>query len=86
VFYRFKFRCFWSIEDQGVPMSNFSTEQVIPVSANPNQPPASVGGGFNPILIYGGVAVAVIIAMAYFSQIQLESITKLFKAMSKKTK
>ncbi|HEY9873370.1 MAG TPA: hypothetical protein V6D12_08025 [Candidatus Obscuribacterales bacterium] len=67
-------------------MTDFSTEQVIPVSANPNQSPASVGGGLTPILIYGGVAVAVIIAMAYFSQILLESITKLFKATNKKNK
>jgi len=67
-------------------MTDFSTEQVIPVSANPTQPPASVGGDLNPILSYGGVAVAVIIVMAYFSQILLESITKLFKATNKKNK
>ena len=67
-------------------MSDFSTEPVILTSANPTQPPASLPEDLIPIMSYGGVAIAVIIAMAYFSQIQLESIAKLFKDMNKKHK
>jgi hypothetical protein len=39
-----------------------------------------------PLLMYGGVAVAVIIAMAYFSQTLLNSITQLTKTLNKKRK
>ncbi|MEH1894424.1 MAG: hypothetical protein V7K94_03710 [Nostoc sp.] len=39
-----------------------------------------------PILMYGGIAVAVIISMGYFSQIQLKLITELIKTLNKKTK
>ena len=73
-------------------------EPVTLVSSNPaglSMPPTV--GGLIPLLMYGGIAVAVIIAMAYFSQIQLKamahfsqiqlkSITELIKVSSKKTK
>jgi len=68
-------------------MSDFSTNQVILVSTAPTDaatPPET--GGFMPLLMYGGVAVAVIIAMAYFSQTLLNSITELSKTLNKKRK
>ena len=68
-------------------LSNVEQEQSILMSSNPTdspKPPES--GGLIAILTYGGVAVAVIIAMAYFSQIQLKSITELLKTVNKKTK
>ncbi|MEG4036360.1 hypothetical protein QUA03_21305 [Microcoleus sp. S36b_A4] len=68
-------------------MSDFSTNQVILVSTTPTDaatPPET--GGFMPLLMYGGVAVAVIIAMAYFSQTLLNSITQLTKTLNKKHK
>jgi len=42
--------------------------------------------GLVPVLMYGGVAVAVIIAIAYFSQVQLKSINELMKTVKKKSK
>ncbi|NER25453.1 MAG: hypothetical protein F6J96_33125 [Symploca sp. SIO1C2] len=52
--------------------------------ANPSIPFNT--GGLVPVLMYGGVAVAVIIAIAYFSQVQLKSINKLMKTVKKKNK
>ncbi len=68
-------------------MSNVSTKQVILVSTAATDsatPPET--GGFMPLLMYGGVAVAVIIVMAYFSQTLLNSITELTKTLNKKRK
>ena len=68
-------------------MTNLTTNQVILVSTAPTDsatPPET--GGFMPLLMYGGVAVAVIIAMAYFSQTLLNSITELTKTLNKKRK
>jgi hypothetical protein len=68
-------------------MSNVNTKQVILVSTAPTdsaRPPET--GGFMPLLMYGGVAVAVIFAMAYFSQTLLNSITELTKTLNKKRK
>ena len=68
-------------------MSDFSIKQVILLSTAPTDsatPPET--GGFMPLLMYGGVAVAVIIAMAYFSQTLLNSITELTKTLNKKRK
>ncbi|MEG3847917.1 hypothetical protein QT971_10735 [Microcoleus sp. herbarium19] len=68
-------------------MSDFSTNQVILVStATTDSATAPETGGFMPLLMYGGVAVAVIIAMAYFSQTLLNSITQLTKTLNKKQK
>jgi len=68
-------------------MSMVGQEQSILISSIPSDSPKSPeSGGLIAILTYGGVAVAVIIAMAYFSQIQLKSITELLKTVSKKTK
>ncbi|MEH2286995.1 hypothetical protein [Nostoc sp.] len=39
-----------------------------------------------PILMYGGIAVPVIILISYFSQIQLKLIIELIKTLNKKTK
>ncbi|NEQ65372.1 MAG: hypothetical protein F6K21_07725 [Symploca sp. SIO2D2] len=39
-----------------------------------------------PVLMYGGVAVAVIIAITYFSKSQFNSINKLIKTVKKETK
>jgi hypothetical protein len=38
------------------------------------------------MLIYGGVAVAVILAMAYFSQLQLKGLADIVKILTKKIK
>jgi len=68
-------------------MSNYTTNQVILVSKAPTNsatPPET--GGLMPLLMYGGVAVAVIFAMAYFSQNLLNSITQLIKTLNKKRK
>ena len=66
-------------------MSNLTTNQVILVSTAPTDsatPPET--GGFMPLLMNGGVAVAVIFAMAYFSRTLLNSITELTKTLNKK--
>ena len=56
-------------------------------ASNPSDPPTlSSTGSLVPVLMYGGVAVAVIIAIAYFSRIQLKSINELIKTVKKKTK
>ena len=68
-------------------MSIVRTNLVIVVSTAPTDsatPPET--GGLMPLLMYGGVAVAVIIAMAYFSQTLLNSITELTKTLNKKRK
>ncbi|WP_293349505.1 MULTISPECIES: hypothetical protein [unclassified Microcoleus] len=68
-------------------MSDFSTNKVILVSTattDATKPPETEG--FMPLLMYGGVAVAVIFAMAYFSQTLLSSITQLTKTLNKKHK
>jgi hypothetical protein len=68
-------------------MSNVSTNQVILVStASTDSATPPETGGFMPLLMYGGVAVAVIFAMAYFSQTLLNSITQLTKTLNKKHK
>ncbi|MBE9126799.1 MULTISPECIES: hypothetical protein [unclassified Coleofasciculus] len=62
-------------------------QQIITVPANSTETPLPPkAGALIPLLMYGGVAVAVIVAMAYFSQIQLKSITELLQAIKKKTK
>jgi hypothetical protein len=43
-------------------------------------------GSFVPMLMYGGVAVAVILAMAYFSQIQLKGLADVLRILAKKIK
>lgn len=68
-------------------VSKVEQEQSILMSSNlTDSPKPPESEGLIPILTYGGVAVAVIIAMAYFSQIQLKSITELLKTVNKKTK
>ena len=65
-------------------MSDPNTESVILVDSNLNNTPAPLGGvGLMSILVYGGVSVAVIIAIAYFSQIQLKSVAELFEVLIK---
>jgi hypothetical protein len=62
-------------------------QQIIAVPANPTEPPLPpTTGSLIPLLMYGGVAVAVIVAMAHFAQIQLKSITELLQVLNKKTK
>ncbi|WP_339377523.1 hypothetical protein [Calothrix sp. NIES-2100] len=55
------------------------------VSSNPTDAPAPMPPAASiPIFMYGGIAVAVIISMTYFSQIQLKLITELIKTLNKK--
>ncbi|NET58750.1 MAG: hypothetical protein F6K47_22125 [Symploca sp. SIO2E6] len=71
-----------------------SNHQIILVSYNTsdlststnNLTEPSSGSSLVSLLMYGGVAVAVILAMAYFSQVQLKSITELVKGLNKKSK
>ncbi|MEA5549459.1 hypothetical protein VB713_00435 [Anabaena cylindrica UHCC 0172] len=68
-------------------MTNNSTKTGILMASAANQSPQPLEiGGFVPLLMYGGVAVAVILAMSYFSQIQLQAIANLFKTVNKKQK
>jgi hypothetical protein len=77
----------WSFEDQGFSMSDFSNKSVLLVATTPNpSPQIPEFGGFVPLLMYGGVAVAVILAMAYFSQTQLKAIAHLINTTNKKKK
>lgn len=73
-------------QDQGFPMSQYNTKQVVLVATNPTESPAQPEGGLNPLLVYGGVSVAVIFALAYFSQTLLDAIAKLFKTTNKQNK
>lgn len=69
------------------PQIDRSSKEQILLSSNSLGTPALPGAeGLTSIITYGGVAVAVIIAMAYFSQIQFKSLIALVKALSEKTK
>ncbi|NDJ20859.1 hypothetical protein GS682_04210 [Nostoc sp. B(2019)] len=62
-------------------------QKIIIMSTNStNVPPPPGAGGLIPILSYGGVAVTVIIAMTWFAQMQLKSITDLLKVVNKNRK
>ncbi|OUL17422.1 hypothetical protein BV372_35075 [Nostoc sp. T09] len=63
-----------------------SQEQIILASANSTTPLTLSGEGLIPILVQGGIAVAVIIAMSYFCQILLKSIAQLIKDQNEKKK
>ncbi|MEQ8755099.1 MAG: hypothetical protein RID09_16505 [Coleofasciculus sp. G1-WW12-02] len=68
-------------------MSNNNKEQVILVTATSPEPPLPPeSGNISSLMVYGGIAVAVILAMAYFSQIQLKSIAELLKTVNKPRK
>ncbi|MEQ9667756.1 hypothetical protein [Coleofasciculus sp. G2-EDA-02] len=68
-------------------MSNNNKEQVILVTATPPEPPLPPeSGNISSLMVYGGIAVAVILAMAYFSQSQLKSIAELLKTVNKPRK
>ena len=47
------------------------------VSVETTQPPPINSQNFPPLLIYGGIAVAVIIALTYYNKVLLKAITKL---------
>ena len=65
-------------------MSNFSTKEIIVVEANPDgAQPAPLAGDVPPQLVDGGISVAVIIAITYFSKVQLNAIAKLLTRISK---
>ncbi|NET60666.1 MAG: hypothetical protein F6K47_32355 [Symploca sp. SIO2E6] len=62
-------------------------KQVILVASNPSDSANLNGTGtLLPVLMYGGVAVAVIIAITYFSKSQLKSVNELMKTVRKKAK
>lgn len=60
-----------------------SEEQCFLVSANATAPPTMPGETLISILVQGGVAIAVIVAMSYFCQILLKSIAQLIKENQK---
>lgn len=49
-------------------------------SIGPAQSTSINSANFHTLLIHGGIAVAVIIALTYYNQVLLKSITKLFTA------
>ncbi|NET59825.1 MAG: hypothetical protein F6K47_27860 [Symploca sp. SIO2E6] len=67
-----------------------SSKQVVLVASNTTNPSGSPTlsdtGILIPVLMYGGVAVAVIIAITYYSQMQLKSINELIKTVKKQNK
>ncbi|HLO86898.1 MAG TPA: hypothetical protein VK203_18115 [Nostocaceae cyanobacterium] len=65
--------------------SNTNTGILVATAANQSPQPLEIGG-FVPLLMYGGVAVAVILALAYFSKTLLEAIAHLFQTFNKKLK
>lgn len=67
--------------------SNVNTKQVILVPASPIEPPASPEAiGFVPLLTYGGVSVAIILAMGIFSERLLNAIARLLVIWNRKQK
>jgi hypothetical protein len=67
--------------------SNVNTKQVILVPSNPTEPAASPEAtGFIPLLTYGGVSVAIILAMAFFSESLLNAIARLLEIWNTKRK
>ncbi|MBD2776765.1 hypothetical protein [Iningainema tapete] len=67
-------------------MSDFNTKQVILVATTRADAPTPEAGGFIPLMMYGGVGVAVIIAMTYFSGTLLHAIADLIKIVNKNKK
>jgi len=71
-------------------LTTLQPKQIVLIAANASNPSDSSTlngtGNLEPVLMYGGVSVAVIIAIAYFSQMQLYSINQLIKTVKKKTK
>lgn len=62
-------------------------QQGLLVSSNLTNPPTPLPPAVSiPILMYGGIAVALILSMSYFSQIQLKLITELIKTLNRKTR
>lgn len=72
------------------PAHQAQAQQVILASldstGNSALPQDFQSGSFVPMLMYGGVAVAVILAMAYFSQIQLKVLVEILGVLTKKIK
>jgi hypothetical protein len=72
------------------PTHQEQSQQVILVSLDSTNDSALSqdfqSGSFVPMLMYGGVAVAVILAMAYFSQIQLKGLVGLLRILANKIK
>lgn len=65
-------------------MPNSNTKQIILVSPTAAENPVTSDvGGFVPLIVNGGIAVVVIVALAYFSQTQLKAIAHLFTNMNK---
>ncbi len=58
------------------------SEAIIVASSAPPSPP--LGASLTSLLTYGGISVAVILAMAAYSKIQFEWITKLVKTLKSK--
>ncbi|MBH8565063.1 hypothetical protein I8748_23240 [Nostoc sp. CENA67] len=61
-------------------------DQTILVSANPTNSSPMAGESIIPVLMQGGVAVAVILAMSYFCNILLKSMAQLIKDANQKHK
>ncbi|MEL6579549.1 MAG: hypothetical protein AAFQ14_07350 [Cyanobacteria bacterium J06621_12] len=70
--------------NHNLPSNQVDQQLILVSSVTPNKLPLSSTSPLIPVLMYGGVSVAVIIAMTYFSRIQLQSIAELLKTLKKK--
>ena len=71
---------------KNIAMSEFypkSNYQIVSAKGSAQSTPTN-NPNFSPLLIYGGVAVAVIIALTYYNQVLLKSISKLISTKRKK--
>ncbi|HEY9892609.1 MAG TPA: hypothetical protein V6D37_12565 [Candidatus Sericytochromatia bacterium] len=64
-------------------MSDHNTDQIILITPNPTDTPPGGDGLIPKPLVDGGVAVAVIIAITYFTQKLLKSVVEVMKVNKK---
>jgi hypothetical protein len=71
-----------------ISTANSNTKEIILVGGNlaDGQPPTGVINSAPPLLLYGGFSVAIILAIAFFTQVQLNAIAQLFKTIFKNEK
>lgn len=61
-----------------------NSQHTLLVSATPSHTIKNITGGWIPLITYGGVAVAVILAIAFLNKIQFDYLIKLVKALKNK--